>query len=211
MVKEIVNPVFRNPRAENILPVWDKDCEVLLVGSMTAKDGMDKGFYYASSRNQLWELLDYALDLKDDKSFLVLKNQLKENHEQFKKGIISIECFETTKNAIRKKFAQLLLENKIAMCDVFESCYFNGGGSMDQDIILNNDIYPCKSYKQLLTQIINQSKIKKVVVNSRFVESQFRKMNIEGNYEIKYVISPSPRRGSIEKKRNEWKVTFENK
>lgn len=211
MTKQIINPVYRNPREENILPVYSKDCEILLVGSMTAKDGMDKGFYYASSRNQLWELLDHALGLNYDKSFMQLKNQLKENHELLKNGSISKDEFEENKNKIRKKFAEKLIENKIAMCDVFESCYFNGGGSMDQDIILNNPDFPCRTYKELLTKIISECNIKLVVVNSRFVETQFKKMNILGDYEIKYVISPSPRRGSIEKKINDWKVAFDNK
>ena len=211
MAKEIVNPVFRNPRSENILPVWDEECEILLVGSITAQDGMNKGFYYASSRNQLWELVDYALGLSGNKSFMALKNKLKENHEQYKKDLISVEQFNATKNKVKNDFARLLLDNKIAMCDVFESCYFNGGGSMDQDIILNNNKYPYKTYKELLTQIINKSKIKQVIVNSRFVETQFKKMGIQGDYEIKYVVSPSPRRGVISKKMQEWKTAFSNK
>lgn len=209
MKKDINNPTFRNPRAENILPVWDSNCEILMVGSITAKDGMDKGFYYASARNQLWELLDYALNIKTD-TFSQLKNKLIKNHNNFKMQTISDKEFDDNKSVIKTDFAKKLLENRIAMCDVFESCYFNGNGSLDQDIILNDERYPIKTYKDLLTQIISSSKIKKVIVNSRFVEMQFKKMNIPGDYITYYVVSPSPRRGSIDKKREEWKIALSN-
>ena len=106
--KEIVNPTFRDPRSINIFPVWNKTCEILLVGSMTAKDGMDKGFYYASARNQLWELLDYALGLSGDNSFTYLKNQLKENHEKYKLNTIDKEQFELNKQIVKSKVLEIV-------------------------------------------------------------------------------------------------------
>ena len=43
--------------------------------------------------------------IHDDK----LKNKLKENHEQYKKDLISVEQFNTIKNKVKNDFVQLLL------------------------------------------------------------------------------------------------------
>ena len=79
---------------------------------------------------------------------------------------------------------------------------------MDIDIILNNKDFPFKTSKEILQNIIDNSQIKTIVVNSKFVESQLRKMKLSGDFEVKYVISPSPRRGSIDKKIENWKQVF---
>jgi len=210
-MKEIVNPVERHPAGQGIFPVWDKQSRILLVGSMTAADGLKKGFYYSSARNQLWELLDFCLGLDGQKenSFLALKNDLKSNYEKFDREKISKAEFETEKTKIREKFANLLKKYKIAMCDVFESCFFNNNSSLDCEMILNNDKYPFKTYKDTLQKIVSNANIECVIVNSRFVENQFKKMKLEGDFVVHYVISPSPRRGSIESKKQEWKNLFD--
>jgi len=75
-MKEILNPTLRAPKTVGITPVWDENCKILILGSITAVDGMRKGFYYASARNQLWELLDCCLGNKvnEEDSFSFLKN-----------------------------------------------------------------------------------------------------------------------------------------
>ena len=209
-MKQITNPVLRTPYNVGIKPVWDKNCKVLILGSITATDGINKGFYYASARNQMWELLDYCLgfDTTKSNSCSGYKNQLKQNYEDFCLNKISSEQFENNKQAIIKKFSKLLLSHGIAICDVFRECYFNNGSSLDCDIILNNSAYPYVTNKQTIEQIINNSNIETVVVNSRFVETQFKKLKIAGNYKIEYVISPSPRRGAISTKTQNWKQVF---
>ena len=202
------NVVFRNPRAEEICPVWNNDCKILMVGSITAKDGMLKGFYYASQKNQLWQLLDLSLNLENENSFMFLKNKLKENYDFFAAEKISENEFKNNRKNIRKQFADKLLFHNIAMCDVFRECYFNNNSSMDTDIILNDENYPIKTCRDDLEQILKNSKIKTVIVNSKFVEKQFKKLNLEGDFEIKYAISPSPRRGSIDSKISVWKELF---
>lgn len=210
-MKQIVNPLKRAPYMVGITPVWDKNCKVLLLGSITATDGMNKGFYYSSAKNQLWELLDLALELNSNNNynFLNLKNELKQNYDDLKLNKISCEQFKNNKQLIIKKFSKLLLEFNIAICDVFKECYFNNNSSLDCDIILNNANYPYVTNKETIQNIINNSKIETVVVNSRFVETQFKKLNIIGNYKIEYVISPSPRRGAIATKVENWKQVFE--
>lgn len=204
-MKELINVTFRRPSDEGILPVWDKNSKVLILGSITAVDGMNKGFYYASYRNQLWELLDYCMG---SNVYSNLKNKLKINYDNFYNDKITKEEFISNRGEIRNEFVKTLLDDNIAICDVFTECYFNNNSSMDQDIVLNNSDYPFKTSKDIIENILNNSKIKTVIVNSKFVEKVFLKMGIEGNYDVKYVMSPSPRRGVIEKKKKSWEEAF---
>ena len=204
-MKEIINPILRCPKLAGIQPIYDKNCELLMLGSITATDGMNKGFYYASNKNQLWQLLDLSLNTS---CFSDLKHELKINYENFKRGKISNLKFEQQKELIKQKFSHELLTRKIAMCDVFTECYFNNNSSMDVDIILNNTNYPYKTSKETLQNILNNSNIKTIVVNSKFVETQLKKLKLVGDFVVKYVISPSPRRGSIDKKIDSWKQVF---
>lgn len=206
-MKEIINPVLRCPKLAGIQPIYDKNCELLMLGSITATDGINKGFYYASNKNQLWQLLDLTLNTT---CFSALKNELKTNYENFKTGAINNIQFEQQKEVIKQKFSHELLTRKIAMCDVFTECYFNNNSSMDVDIILNNPNYPFKTSKEILQNILDNSKIKIIVVNSKFVETQLKKLKLTGNFIVKYVISPSPRRGSIDKKIDNWKQVFDS-
>ncbi len=212
-MQEIVNPTLRAPKTVGITPVWDENCKILILGSITAVDGMRKGFYYASARNQFWELLDCCLgnEVNEEGSFTFLKNVLRYNFEKYDSKEIEKAEFERNKALIREKFADKLLQNKIAICDVFEECYFNNNSSLDMDIILNNEKYPYKTNREVISHILSHSKIDKVIVNSRFVEDQFKKMNIEGDFELKYAVSPSPRKGKLDKKISQWKGVFGEK
>lgn len=204
-MKQIINPVFRCPKLAGIQPVYNKSCEILMLGSITATDGMNKGFYYASNKNQLWKLLDLTLNTT---CFSDLKNELKLNYDNYKMGKIDNLKFEEQKEIIKQNFVSELLSRKIAMCDVFTECYFNNNSSMDVDIILNNQSYPYKTSKEILQNILDNTNINTIVVNSKFVETQLKKLKLSGNFNIKYVISPSPRRGSIDKKIDNWKQVF---
>lgn len=204
-MKKYRNVVFRKPVDEGIVPVWNENSKILMLGSITAVDGMNKGFYYSSGRNQLWELLDYSLNID---VFMRLKNQLKDNYDLFRNNKITKDEFFSNRSNVKNQFSKVLLDNNIAMCDVFTECYFNNNSSMDVDIILNNKEYPYKTSKEIIQNIIDNSKVKLVIVNSKFVEKMFYKMNIKGDFEVKYVISPSPRRGTIEKKKEFWKDVF---
>lgn len=202
MKKQIINPILRQPFINGIEPIWNCDSKILMLGSITATDGVKKGFYYASQRNQFWQLLDCILKTS---CFSDLKEQLKVNFDNYKNGLIDVYCFETNKAKIRQVFSDELIKRKIAICDVFLQCYFNNNSSLDNDIILNNSLYPVITNKETIKKIIDNSQIKYVVVNSRFVQNQFKKMNINGDFEVKYVISPSPRKGSIDSKISSWK------
>ncbi len=207
-MKIIENATLRNPSKLGIKPVWDENSKILIVGSMTATDGIKKGFFYASARNQLWQLLDLCLGLEGEKSFSFLKNKLKVNCEDFDLHKMSQLQFENNKGAIRGDISQLLHENNIAMCDIFKECYFNKNSSLDSEIILNNSNYPYQTNKEVLQEIVKKAKVEKVVVTSKFVEEWFKRLDIKGNFELCYVMSPSPRRGAIEKKKESWLEVF---
>ena len=119
--------------------------------------------------------------------------------------IISCVASYSEKFGIRPSHAT---KRKIAICDVFLQCYFNNNSSLDNDIILNDPLYPAMSNKETIKNIIDNSNIKYVVVNSRFVQKQFEKMHITGDFEVKYVVSPSPRKGSIDSKLSSWQSVF---
>lgn len=204
--KLVVNTVLRQPAKNGILPVWDENSKVLMLGSITATDGIRKGFYYASERNQLWQLLDCVLETD---CFIGLKRQLKQNYDNYVCGKIDESVFEENRAKTRQMFAYELKKRKIAICDIFLECYFNNNSSLDNDIILNNPQYPAVSNAETIRNIIQNSKIRYVVVNSRFVQKQFEKMKICRNFEVVYVVSPSPRKGSIESKLASWRMVFD--
>lgn len=206
-MKEIINPAYRNPKEVGILPIYDKNCEILILGSITSLDGINKGFNYASSKNQLWQLLDLCLNTN---CFCNLKNQLKLNYENFKNNTINEKDFLKTRKIIQESFKNELLNRNLAVCDIFSECYFNNNSSMDIDIILNNDKYPYKTNKDILQYIIDNTNIKTIIVTSKFVENQLKRFNLNGNFNVEYVISPSPRRGGINKKIEIWKQVFDN-
>ena len=208
-MKTINNAILRDPSKEGILPIFDKNSRMLILGSITSIDGMKKGFYYASKRNQFWELLDFCLGLENRNSFLNLKEMLQNNYDNFDKNQISKEEFEENKNQIKGEFRNKLLSHNLAMCDIFKSCYFAGNSSLDCDIILNNTNFPFETYKDYLQENIQNSNIEYVFTTSVFVTKLFKKMQIEGNYELITLISPSPRRGSINEKKLKWKQDFD--
>lgn len=202
MKKQIINPTLRQPMLDGIVPVWNRNSEILMLGSITATDGIKKGFYYASQHNQFWQLLDYSLNTN---CFSNLKEQLKVNYNNYKNGAIDANCFNNNKTNIKKSFSNELLKRKIAICDVFLQCYFNNNSSLDADIILNDSSFPSISNKETIKKIIDNSNIKHIIVNSRFVQKQFEKMNLTGDFDVIYVVSPSPRRGKIDSKLASWK------
>lgn len=205
-MKQIVNPVFRKPANEGIVPYWSNQSKYLMLGSITAIDGMRKGFYYASDRNQLWALMDYCLG---GNNFGNLKNELKQNYLLFASEKQTKEQFEQHKIEIQNRFKQALDEYHFAICDVFKECWFNNNSSLDQDIIMRNDNYPYITSKAELQEIIDAGNVKTIFCNSKFVENEFRKLNIKGDYEIVSLMSPSQRRGVIEKKMADWKPKFD--
>ena len=203
---ECKNATFRRPADMGILPVWDSESKILMVGSITSIDGMKKGFYYASQTNQLWRLVDYCINSNE---FLELKNKLLENYKLFEQNKQDQDSFEHNKLIIKNEFKASLHKYNIALCDIFTECYFKNNSSLDGDIILNSNNYPFKTSKDIIQHIVDNSKIKVVIVNSSKVEEWFNKLGIKGNYKLIKVVSPSPaRRVKLEIKQSEWKDAF---
>lgn len=197
--------IFREPKSVDISPVWDKNSKILFLGSITAIDGMNKGFYYASGRNQFWKILDYVF-FDDESYFKTLQDKLKINYEDFIDKKITEKEFKENRILIQNEFKELLLKNNIAICDVFENCYFKNNTSLDSDIILKDEKYGPKLNDKIIQEIVSNSQIDKVVTNSVFVSNVFKKMNIKGDYKLIEVISPSTsRRVRLDIKKEEWK------
>lgn len=90
--------------------------KILMLGSITATDGMRKGFYYASQRNQFWQLLDCVLGTT---CFSDLKDQLKNNYDNYKNGLIDFDTFEENKNKIKETMAFEIKTNAIEEFEIF--------------------------------------------------------------------------------------------
>ena len=202
--------ILRQPKAVGISPVWDSNSKILFLGSITATDGINKGFYYASGRNQFWKILDYVF-FEDETYFKTLQDKLKINYENFVDKKITEKEFIDNKLSIQNEFKEILLKNNIAICDVFEECYFKNNTSLDSDIILKDEKYGPKLNDKTIQEIVSNSQIDKVVTNSVFVSNIFKKMNITGDYQLIEVISPSTsRRVRLDIKKEEWKNKIGN-
>lgn len=232
-------PILRDPISVNIKPVWNKNSKILFIGSITAKDGIEKGFYYSSSRNQLWELLDFVLQYKRTKTpfsamqssykatksksgfpFSELKQKLMDNSRDYKNAKIKKSVFEKERTRIQKEIKSQLLKSNIAVCDIFEKCHFKNDTSFDSDIILNDKYgkgYLPTYYKSEIEKIIEYSNIELIVVNSNFVNKQFSGLGFDyllksKGISVVKVCSPSPAsRIKLENKFNDWvsKIWFE--
>lgn len=203
---KIINPIKRDIKDVGVTAVWDRRSTVLFVGSMMSRGGQETGFFYGSPPNQFWELLDLALDLPETDAFLPLKKELLANYKAYHTGTIPQTAFEARRKDLQERFIAKLLNCGIAVCDILQSCYCNNGGSSDTDIILSDpEHYPYVTNEPILREILATAPIKKVIVTSRFVEKQFLKLQIEGDYTVQYAVSPSPRRGTIDEKKEMWK------
>lgn len=136
---------------------YDSDSEILILGSFPSVKSRECGFYYMHPQNRFWEVLYTIYGKKDE--FIKIKEQ-------------SLDIEKLIE--IRKKF---LKNNKIALFDVFKEVEIKG--SSDSSI---------KNYKlNDITQIIKNSKIKKIYTNGRLSDKKYQKFiyektKIEGIY-----------------------------
>ncbi|HNX16568.1 MAG TPA: hypothetical protein PKO28_04345 [Bacilli bacterium] len=198
---------LRKPESVGIIPVYDENSKILMVGSITAIDGNDSGFYYASRWNSFWKLLDRVIQSKNPtgQSYDEYKRKLNDNYKGFKKGLLKLHEFEIKRKELQDAFRKQLLRDGIAICDIFRSCYFTvANTSLDQNIVKNDPKYPIVSYLDEIRAILSIANIKAVIANSRFVYD-FLNTHLEKNVNLVLVDSPSPsRRKKIELKAQDW-------
>ena len=106
-------------------PIFDKNCKILILGSIPSLKSIENNFYYMHPQNQFWKILD-AVFYNEEKRFTKVVDEYRLN-----------KC-ENNREEIKK----LLLENHIALFDVIHNC--EGEGSLDinidsKSIITNKD------------------------------------------------------------------------
>lgn len=213
---------LREPRKLNIKPVWNSESKILMVGSITSIDGMKCGYYYSSRYNSFWKLLDFVvLSKKEGYTFDELETLFKTDNEKFKFNSLKLrlnqnyrnnfnndELFKSNLKEIQTEFENALLQNNIAICDIFQSVYAKKGSSLDSDLILNDKNYPFETYETTINKIIKDSKVNIVVPNSDFVKSWLFKFKVNENQKVKIVQVASPssaRRLKLSVKFEDWK------
>lgn len=164
---------------------YDEDSKVLLVGSITSPQGINRGYYYAADCNQFWWLIDeLTKNCSQKHTFVDLKQKLKDNERGPK------SCYEH--KIIVSKFEANLKSWHLAIADVTKKCEFKEDGvALDSQIIKDKTLV--LNIRKIQT-IFKKSKIIAAVVNSDFVKeiwiSKISK-KIAGKYELIQVESPS--------------------
>lgn len=51
-------------RHTSFAPIWDENCQILILGSLPGAKSLAAGQYYAHPQNQFWRLLDHVLRLQ---------------------------------------------------------------------------------------------------------------------------------------------------
>lgn len=180
---------------------YDDNSEILFVGSITSPQGINRGYYYAAERNQFWELVDVVHDqnfptLKTTYKFLDLKNNLKD---------IDIASGVSTKlnkaNTIIK-FEENLKICHFAICDIIEECKFKeAGAAIDSQI----DKKSIKINGTKINDILKNSKIRLIVINSQFVMDLWNTARFHTTIVPILVTSPSSaNRISKDDKKTKW-------
>ncbi len=153
----------------------------LFIGSITINEGIEKGFYYTSSHNKFWNLLDGYFQ---NTNFAELKKR--------------------PKNLIRKEFEQALKQANIAICDIFGKCYFkkeNGKiSTQDKDIIHEENGYdtnkfPYITYEDCIKNFLQQNPTVKIFINGelawRIFNNWLKVWRMDKDFEPVFIISPS--------------------
>jgi hypothetical protein len=185
---------LRNPCSQwKDEPFIPDGCQVVLMGTITTKEGIKNGYFYSSKNNHFWELLDAALHQAGySSSFTNLKTQLLENKKP--------------KNGIRKEFhdAYEKLPGKMAVCDILESCSFSPAeSSSDADIIKGTETYTWpklfSTHKDIKFFVVNSWKAIRYCRKAKLIpwgtkfDKKTRSYHCNNGIEVCYVPSPSNR------------------
>jgi hypothetical protein len=159
----------------------DTDSKVLMVGSITSPQGINRGYYYAADCNQFWELIDEVTKNIPHDKFLDLKKKLKSNE----RGVND----DDVKKQIVASFEKNLGKCHLAIAGIIDECEFKSDGAALDSEINNKTI---RFNKTKIEQIINSSKIEVVVINSETVRKMWRDANIQPKKTVAIVIVDSP-------------------
>lgn len=61
-------------------PCYNKDCRILILGTIPSPKSREKGFYYAHPQNRFWKVISYVLGENEPKSIDEKKELLNKHH-----------------------------------------------------------------------------------------------------------------------------------
>jgi G:T/U-mismatch repair DNA glycosylase len=191
--------------------------KIIMVGTITTLEGIERGFYYASGYNRFWNWMD--LNIKNSSNtFLTLKSELANNNCS---GKTAYEI-DLKKKQIRDDFWKALDDKGIAVCDIIKSCWFSPFDSTKDACIMKN-----KSILYWDNEIINALiKFPKAIICSNsdkvmeilkcrnfFDKSYLSKKGLtkwNPNTQIIRIVSPSgANKMHTTPKGNTWKAVFD--
>jgi hypothetical protein len=193
--KEYANCAVRNATKNGgFKPFWGGK-KALIVGSMTPPEGIDIGYYYSTTQNGLWKILDDILEIN---AFVPLIGQLRNNHKD---------------STIIKKIEDCLGVCGISICDILESVAVKKGFEKKPDdrglVIMSNG--KNKTIYFNLDVGLKEKKIKFALVNGDLANDLcFRKKVWTcKEYTVIRVMSPSANARSSIKPKENWKLALE--
>ncbi len=150
-------------------PLFDKNSEILILGSFPSVKSREEMFFYGHPQNRFWRVL------------------------------AALTESEVPKSIEQKK--ELLLKNRIALWDVIASCEITGSSDSSIKNVVPNDI----------SEILNNSKVRKIYVNGKTSEMYYNKYikEITGiNAICLPSTSPANAVWTLDKLISEWKKIF---
>lgn len=116
-----------------LLPIYDNESKILILGSIPSPKSREYKFYYAHPQNKFWKILSYIFNVEIP------------NDNEFKK--------------------RFLLDNKIALWDVINSCNIVGASDSSIRNVKANDI----------NMIINNSKVNTIFTTGKKANELYMK------------------------------------
>ncbi|MBR4026840.1 MAG: uracil-DNA glycosylase family protein [Lachnospiraceae bacterium] len=146
--------------AHTFEPIYNKESEILILGSFPSVKSRENNFYYGHPQNRFWKVLGKVFgENTQNTSFYV-------NDSVIDKSISNKnlnDIFYVPQTIEEKK--EFLLTNYIAIWDVIASCTISGSSDTSiRDVVVND-----------FTEILKNSNISKIYVNGGKAYELYRK------------------------------------
>lgn len=88
--------------SQPFLPVYDKNSEILILGSLPSVKSREQGFYYGHPRNRFWSMWSIILQTEEPTTIDMKKQMLLSNHLALYDVIKACEIKGSSDSSIRK-------------------------------------------------------------------------------------------------------------
>ena len=154
-------------RQKGLLPIYNRDSEVLILGSFPSEESRKSGSYYSNKSNSFWNII--------------------------------CEYYNEPLPTNNSEKEEILHTHHIAVWDMIESCEIVG--SSDKKI--KDPEYHKESE---IRDLLDQSKIKKIIINGRTLDKKYKKYFGEIAVPSVAVLSTSPaNNGRKIQREQEWR------